>query len=121
MPIAILNPAHFSEHTIEDFTAGRIRPDFVVEIGLNYGLPHLKSDDVKLNNSGCRDVYLLHLWQPHKGISEADLRELQEWCNGKSNVAAVVFTKSGPLIKHLKDAVLTYEESVDLSLKRIGG
>jgi len=111
--LAILDPKRITKHTVEDFTAGRIRPAFVIEIGLNYGLDHLRDDDRKLKNSGCRDGYLLHLWQPHKAIPDADLRELQEWCSGKSNVAAVVFTNSGVLIKRLKDAALTLEERGD--------
>lgn len=101
--LAILNPEQILGHTVEDFTSGRIAPAFVIEIGLNYGLNHLKSDDKKLKNSGCPNGYLLHLWQPHKGIVDADFRELQKWCSGKPNVAVAVFRNAGLFIKHLKD------------------
>jgi hypothetical protein len=102
--LAILDPEDIPEHTVEDFTAGRIRPAFVVEMGLNYGLDHLKDDDRKLKNSGCCCGYLVHLWQPHKGISDAEIRSLQQWLpTAASSVAAVVFASSGPMVKHLTD------------------
>lgn len=106
--IAILAPAEILRHTTKDFTSGHIRPAFVVEMGLNYGLDHLRQDDAKLSNSRCCDAgYLVHLWQPHKGIADADVARLRDWLPcAKSHVAAVVFTASGPLIKHLKESTL---------------
>lgn len=106
--LAILDPEGIPGHTVEDFTAGRIRPGFVVEMGLNYPLDHLTDDDLKLQTSGCGDGYLVHLWQPHKGISADDVGKLREWLpTAESSVAAVVFTQTGTLIKHLKDPTLS--------------
>jgi hypothetical protein len=104
--LAILDPDDIPSHTVEDFTAGRIQPVFVVEMGLNYGLDHLRNDDAKLTNSGCRHGYLVHLWQPHKGIRPADVAPLQAWCGGKRHVAVAVFTNDGIMVKHLKDPTL---------------
>jgi len=59
--MAILDPYDVPQHTVSDFSAGRIRPAFVIEMGLNYGLNHLASDEGKLTNSGCRHGYLVHL------------------------------------------------------------
>lgn len=105
--LAILDPVDVPQHTVEDFSAGRIRPAFVVEMGLNYDLNHLTNDDAKLTNSACPHSYLVHLWQPHKGIRDADRTALENWCIGKTHVAAVVFTNKGRLVKHLKDSQMT--------------
>jgi hypothetical protein len=104
--LAILDPKDIPNHTIEDFTAGRIRPVFVVEMGLNYGLDHLQNDDVKLRNSDCQHGYLVHLWQPHRGILPRDVGSLQSWCCEKLHVAAAVFTSDGIMVKHLKEPTL---------------
>jgi hypothetical protein len=107
--LAILDPEHIPNHTVQDFTAGLIPPAFIVEIGLNYGLDHLRNDDVKMVNSGySSNGYLVHLWQPHKGIPAKDMRDLQDWLpKVRSCVAAVVFTSSGPMVKHLKESAFT--------------
>lgn len=105
--LAILDPDDIPQHTVEDFSAGRIRPAFVIEMGMNYDLEHLSSDDAKLTNSGCCHGYLVHLWQPHKGIRPADLKALQEWCKGKNHVAAAVFARDSLLVKHLKELTLS--------------
>ncbi len=106
--LAILDPESIRTCTLNKFATGRIRPAFVVEMGLNYGLDHLKNDDSKLENSGCSNGYLVHLWQPHKGISEHNIQVLQQWIpKAKASVAAVVFTRSGPMVKRLSDPSLS--------------
>jgi hypothetical protein len=123
--LAILDPEKIPEYEVKDFTIGVIPPTFVVEMGLNYWIDHLKNDDYKLTNSKCENGYLIHLQQPHKGIKKKDEDELRDWidaepgvtCTGrlpktvenKSNhkVAAVVFFKEGPMIKHLNEKNLT--------------
>ncbi len=104
--LAILDPKDIPKHTVEDFTKGFIRPAFVVEMGLNYGLAHLSSDDAKLANSGCDHGYLVHLWQPHKGIRPGNLRSLVDWCEGKTHVADAVFAGNTILVKHLEEVTL---------------
>lgn len=107
--LAILDPEEISKHSVKDFTAGLISPAFVVEMGLNYGLSHLQNDHEKLKNSGCKDGYLVHLWQPHKGITDGDVKKLLEWLPSSKNiVAAVVFIKGVPMVKHLHDQNLVY-------------
>jgi len=104
--LVILNPEDIPRHTVKHFTAGRIRPVFVVEMGLNYKIDHLKNDNVKLANSGCGDGYLVHLWQPHKRIHPAEIDRLQTWCRDKCKVAVAVFTSDGIMVKHLKEMTL---------------
>ena len=104
--LAILDPEIMSNYSISDFSEGRIPPAFVVEIGLNYKLDHLVDDAAKLKNSRCKQGYLVHLWQPHKGIRQPDIDALKKWCNGRKNVAIAVFAKEFLLIKCLKDQTL---------------
>lgn len=120
--LVILDPKEIRNSTVTDFTAGRIPPGqippaFVVEMGLNYTLEkHLRKDDFKLTNSGfekdseCKKYgYLVHLWQPHKGISDSDVTKLLDWIpKSKNMVAAVVFIKGVPMVKHLHDQNLAY-------------
>ena len=94
--IAILNPKSVSRCNIKEFNGGRIKPDFVVEIGLNYGLEHLESDEKKLINSDCKGGYLVHLWQPHKGIKKDQLTALTRWLQSAKNnigIGVVLFNK----------------------------
>ena len=102
--LAILDPVDVQQHTVEGFSDGLIKPAFVVEMGLNYDLMHLTNDDSKLTNSACSNGYLVHLRQPHKGIRDADVTALENWCTGKTYVAAAVFTNKGLLVKHLNDS-----------------
>jgi hypothetical protein len=108
--LAILEPKEIQKHTVKEFSEGRIPPAFVVEMGLNYDLEHLRNDDEKLENSGCEYGYLIHLWQPNKGIKKEDEDKLRDWIKigkkSKHGVAAVVFFKEGAMVKHLQDAQL---------------
>lgn len=113
--LAILDPAEIRDSTVTKFTEGRITPAFVVEMGLKYGLDHLRDDDDKLSNSGfnkknnkCKKHgYLVHLWQPHKGIIKEDVEKLMNWIpESKNMVAAVMFLKGEVMVKHLGDTNL---------------
>ena len=105
--LAILSPLEISKHTLNDFTEGFIVPDFVIEMGLNYPLKHLEDDHSKIRNSKCMDNgYLVHLWQPHNGITKK-LPELINWCKkNHNNLAAAVFDGKDIWIKHLSDLEL---------------
>lgn len=59
--LAILSPEIVAGATREDFRGGWIRPTIVIEVGLDYPLKHLLNDAKKLENSGVRDSYLIHL------------------------------------------------------------
>ena len=59
--LAILAPEIVAGATRDDFRGGWIRPTIVIEVGLDYPLKHLLDDARKLENSGVRDSYLIHL------------------------------------------------------------
>lgn len=59
--IAILAPEIVAGASLEDFRRGWIRPTIVIEVGLDYQHTHLLSDISKLQHSGIRDSYLVHL------------------------------------------------------------
>jgi hypothetical protein len=59
--IVVLAPAQFEEVTLEQFLQGRIEPPIVIEVGLDYGLEHLKGDICKLRTSQVQHPYLIHL------------------------------------------------------------
>ncbi len=92
-------------------------PAFVVELGLNYKVAtHLKPDHDKLLNSGYskggkdRGAYLVHLWQPHRGIKDKKVvwQGLNAFISTAGvGVAVVVFTNSHIWVKHLSDKVIT--------------
>ena len=105
--LVILDPADIEKCSIKDFSTGRISPKFVVEMSLNYKLDHLRDDDLKLKNSDHgKNGYIVHLWQPHKGIADDEVKELVELCRGQHHVAAAVFVKERLWLKHLKDPEL---------------
>ncbi len=102
----------------EVFTHGYLKPDFIVEMGLNYEVSkHLDSDQAKLVNSGYskstkdRAAYLVHFWQPRtrNGIPKKELQAIKDFiANGPQvAIAVVVFAKSHVWVKHLSDKVLT--------------
>ncbi|HVN98207.1 MAG TPA: hypothetical protein VMT62_17410, partial [Syntrophorhabdaceae bacterium] len=107
--LVILDPEKIPRHTVKEFCGGRIKPTFVVEMGLNYKLKHLQNDDTKLTNSRCQHGYLVHLWQPHRGMPPVDVGLLQDWCSGKFHIAAAVFTRAGTMVKHLNDPALNLQ------------
>lgn len=93
--LAILDPKSVSGCSVKDFNRGLIKPDFVVEMGLNYNLEHLKNDANKLANSDCKHGYLVHLWQPHKGIRKEKLDALTAWLESTNyNIGLALFNKS---------------------------
>lgn len=115
--LAILNIDDLAtaDDGLNSFTEGRIRPDFIVEIGLNYPIEHLKNDCSKLDNSGYRsskgkkEAYLVHFWQPHKGIKDKNVvwQDLNAFISTSNvEVAVVVFTDSHIWVKHLSDKVI---------------
>ncbi|WP_367362740.1 hypothetical protein [Mesotoga sp.] len=87
-----------------------MKPDFIVEIGLNYPFEHLESDYYKLLNSryskgnGNKEAYLVHLWQPHDTVDLDDIEKIQQLiAKSELNIAVAIFTKSEILVKHLSD------------------
>lgn len=106
--LAILDPKEIGKATVTDFTKGQITPAFVVEMGLNYPLKHLQDDDYKLTNSGCKkNGYLIHLWQPHRGIKRMAEDDFRKWIEDEKEsehgVAVAVFFNGKVMIKHLHD------------------
>jgi hypothetical protein len=106
--LAILPPDRLESATVEQFAAGHVQPAFIVEMGMNCGLRHLQDDASKLEHAGSQGCYLVHLWQPHRGISDEGLKALTAWCyEPRIKVAAAVFGPSGLLVKHLGDRQLS--------------
>lgn len=108
--LAILDPKTIQEFDLEAFSDGRIPPSFVVEMGLNYDLEHLTNDCYKLTNSKCKNGYLIHLSQPHRGIKNTDIDEFKEWVEKEDNkhgIAVAVLLKTEMLVKHLDDKTIT--------------
>jgi len=106
--LAILSPESLRRADLYEFTEGRIEPDFAVEMGLNYNLDHLINDDRKLCNSGYTESgYLVHLWQPSRGITAKNLQDLITWsANHNCQLAAAVFDGERIFCKHLLDRAL---------------
>jgi hypothetical protein len=59
--ISVLSPETLKDAGISDFRHGHIEPMAAVELGLDYKLDHLTSDQSKLQNSKIRHPYLIHL------------------------------------------------------------
>jgi len=64
--LIVLGPTTRSNETLnpKDFKQGLIEPGVVIEIGLDYGLDHLKEDHSKMTNSKVRRGYLIHFARP---------------------------------------------------------
>ncbi len=59
--LAVLAPSQLNQASLPQFRQGRIRPPIAIEVGLDYGLRHLKQDIGKLKNSHVTRAYLVHL------------------------------------------------------------
>lgn len=59
--LAVLSPQQVCKSSLDQLVFGRIEPPIVIEVGLDYGLPHLEQDADKLKNSRVQSPYLLHL------------------------------------------------------------
>ena len=80
--LAILGPAfrpNFQSIDVRNFQLGLIKPGVVIEIGLDYGLEHLKQDQIKMKNSKVRHGYLIHLARPLGDPQKVD--ELEQFIN----------------------------------------
>lgn len=104
--IAILSPAQVRKATLEQFEEGRIDAPIVIEVGLDYGEPHLRQDKEKLVNSKVAVPYLLHL--SRLPLKDRDMKtvetELASCVAPIRTAYAHVDTRSGKTrIKHLAD------------------
>jgi hypothetical protein len=103
----VLDPAKIAKHSKNDFLPGRIRPAFVIELGLNYSFQRIREDNEKLDFSKSTGGYLIHLLQPHNKITVEELAKLERFIHGsKHAVAAVVFSRSSVIIKRLRDKAM---------------
>ena len=60
--LVVLSPERLKSCSFADFREGRVRPSFVIEVGLDYLLRnHLAPDAAKLKNSGIQNSFLVHL------------------------------------------------------------
>ncbi len=74
--IAILGPieSYTKPVTLRDFRLGHLEPAVVIEVGLDYGIDHLKGDVKKFRNSKVKHGYLLHLAR-QTGVSQDGVDE----------------------------------------------
>jgi hypothetical protein len=73
---AIILPEDFNTCLLKDYRNGRIKPPIVIEIGLDYGIDHLKGDANKIINSNIIQGYLVHLLRDEK---VSDLESLEDF------------------------------------------
>jgi hypothetical protein len=59
--LCIVSPDDTKTCLFSDFREGRVKPPIVIELGLDYGLSHLKGDATKIINSKIKYGYLVHL------------------------------------------------------------
>ena len=59
--LCIVSPDDTKTCLFSDFREGRVKPPIVIEMGLDYGLSHLKGDATKIINSKIKYGYLVHL------------------------------------------------------------
>jgi hypothetical protein len=114
--IAIIAPpaANSPSVSFDDFLEGRIEPAVVIELGLDYGLAHLKDDAEKLKNSDVENGYLVHLARMKGGPqNEVDgyVQELVEnEGNGGPRIAYVKVDAEKIRYRRLRDAGLSKKE-----------
>ncbi len=73
--IGILSPAQVSSAMLKQFRAGRIDAPLAIEVGLDYGVKHLKQDAAKLLHREVPVPYLLHLSRIKVTTQEQDTTE----------------------------------------------
>lgn len=100
--------------SIDDFLDGRIEPAVVIELGLDYGLAHLKDDAEKLKNSDVENGYLVHLARqkggPQYEVDEYVLELMENEGNGGPRIAYVKVDAEKIRYRRLRDSGLTKEE-----------
>ncbi|WP_369055612.1 hypothetical protein [Kineococcus terrestris] len=71
--LVVLAPTQLARAGHRQFRDGRIQAPIAVELGLDYGLEHLRGDDAKFRNSRVRHPYLVHLARASSGkVAEAE-------------------------------------------------
>jgi len=108
--LCILSPEDTKTCSFRDFREGRIKPPIVIEMGLDYGLSHLKGDAEKIINSGIKCGYLVHLLREEvtddfDSVEELLLKLEREHDNLRTAYARV--TTSHAAYKLIGDAGIT--------------
>ena len=77
LDIAILYPSQLRACSTQDFSKGLLNPTIAIELGLNYGICHLRGDAEKMQNSRIAHAYLVHLvrGQSQEAVVSAFLSE----------------------------------------------
>lgn len=81
--LAVLAPTQLTHASLDQFRQGRISPPIAIEVGLDYGLRHLKQDIEKLKNSEVPCSYIVHLSRVpvrDRDDIESALLELPDGC-----------------------------------------
>jgi hypothetical protein len=108
--IVVRAPAQFEEVTLEQFLQGRIEPPIVIEVGLDYGLEHLKGDICKLRTSQVQHPYLIHLSRigPRVEAVEDRINEIPTFAP-HLQVAYVHHGTGGFAVKRLNDSAVSLQ------------
>lgn len=91
--LAILGPRKGTELHLDlsSYCDGLLKPAFVFELGLDYGLNHLQQDELKLLNSEIQNGYLIHFardtGESQKGVEEYVLGLMGRESSGGPKIA----------------------------------
>lgn len=102
--LCVLSPDSISQSPLTEFRKGKIKPDFAIEVGLDYDLKHLKNDSSKLLNSQIESGYLIHLVR--HGVND-NFQAVEKYILGcKWNTSYARITKSGGYVKFINDSTI---------------
>lgn len=106
--LAILSPQQVGEASLEQLVFGRIEAPIVIEVGLDYGFPHLRQDAHKMLNSGVPAAYILHLSR----LTDKDRTDTEQLlCNisdGRRSAYAHIHPQTGAVrSKHVRDLTVS--------------
>ncbi|MFD0482343.1 hypothetical protein ACFQ46_07040 [Kineococcus sp. GCM10028916] len=106
--LVVLAPTQLARASRPQFRDGRIEAPIVIELGLDYGLAHLKGDYGKFWNSRVRHPYLVHLAR----ASTARVAEVEEFIARVEAPVQVAYAHLHPgtsatRYRHLGDPTVT--------------
>jgi hypothetical protein len=94
--LAILTPQHLEGLTIANFHNGLTPADIGVEVGLDYDFGHLRRDSEKLERSGLRNWFLVHL--DRKRHRQRTVEELENFVRQNSRADSLAYAWHNPVV-----------------------
>lgn len=80
--LVVLAPSQIEQASLDQFRSGRIDPPIAIEVGLNYGLAHLRQDIDKLLNSSVPAPFIVHFSR----VKVADRDAIEDRLQAESRV-----------------------------------